>query len=147
MKRLKVRLVEEESPVYVPEKINSSLHSADMLRNIYGEDAEEWHLREYGYLVCLSRSLKPTSYRRLSQGNSVGTIMCTRDIIYFALASAATGIIIAHNHPSGNLTPSSQDRGVTLKIKAACDAVDLLLVDHIILTREGHFSFQDEGLL
>ena len=59
----------------------------------------------------------------------------------------ATRIVLCHNHPSGNLNPSRADEGVTLKIKQAATYFDIQIMDHIIVSEEGYFSFSDEGLL
>jgi DNA repair protein RadC len=64
-----------------------------------------------------------------------------------ALKANACGLIICHNHPSGNLNPSRADEEITRKIKNAGDFLDLHLLDHIILSSEGFYSFADEGLI
>jgi DNA repair protein RadC len=69
-------------------------------------------------------------------------------VLSVALKTAATGIILAHNHPSGNLQPSSQDKDITKKIQEACKLLDITLLDHLIVVPEdAYFSFADEGLL
>ena len=68
-------------------------------------------------------------------------------ILQTALKVHASGIILSHNHPSGNLRPSEPDKQITSKIKEACKYLDLVLLDHIILTDERYYSFTDEGLL
>ena len=68
-------------------------------------------------------------------------------ILQTALKVHASGIILSHNHPSGNLRPSEPDKQITSKIKEACKVLDLHLLDHIILTEESYYSFTDEGLL
>ena len=68
-------------------------------------------------------------------------------ILYIALKTNSTGIILAHNHPSGDLKPSSTDINLTRKIKSACEIMDLKLHDHIVLAKEGYLSFMDEGIL
>ena len=64
----------------------------------------------------------------------------------WALVNNASGVILAHNHPSGNLKPSEPDKVMTEKIKKALIAMDTRLLDHLIVTRESYFSFTDEGL-
>ena len=68
-------------------------------------------------------------------------------ICKFAIDTLATGIIIAHNHPSGQKTPSSEDIRLTKNIKEALKIFNIRFIDHIILTSDGYYSFQDEGTL
>lgn len=83
-----------------------------------------------------------------SKGGITGTVVDVRLILSVALKSAATGIILAHNHPSGNLQPSENDKSITRKIEQACSLLDIKLLDHLIICPEKSFlSFADEGLL
>ncbi len=83
----------------------------------------------------------------VSQGGSAGTVVDPRLIIKKALAEDACSMIICHNHPSGNLNPSKADEELTAKIRLAAAYFDIKLLDHIIVSEEGHFSFADEGML
>jgi DNA repair protein RadC len=84
----------------------------------------------------------------LSKGGITGTVADPRLVLSVALKTAATGIILAHNHPSGNLQPSSADIEITKKIDSACMFLDIKLIDHIIISPNGQFySFIDEGIL
>ena len=83
----------------------------------------------------------------VSKGGISSTIVEIRHILYIALKTNSTGIILAHNHPSGNLKPSSTDINLTRKIKSACELMDLNLTDHIILTKDNYYSFMEGGLL
>ncbi|MBW7951310.1 MAG: JAB domain-containing protein, partial [Chitinophagaceae bacterium] len=76
-----------------------------------------------------------------------GTLVDTRIILKNALSYGATNIILCHNHPSGNLKPSDADKKITNKIKQAATLLDIHLLDHIIVSDEGYFSFADDGLL
>ena len=76
-----------------------------------------------------------------------GTIADVRLILSIALKTLATGIILAHNHPSGNLTPSEADKLITNKIKQAAKMMDIKVLDHLILSNDGYYSFTDEGIL
>jgi DNA repair protein RadC len=83
----------------------------------------------------------------LSSGGITGTVADVRLIFGTALKAAASGIIISHNHPSGQLKPSQLDKNVTTKIREAGDMLDIKLMDHIIVGHEGQYlSFSDEGL-
>jgi DNA repair proteins len=76
-----------------------------------------------------------------------GTVADPRVIIKHALENNATSIILAHNHPSGILKPSKNDIEVTAKIKNAATLLDISIIDHIIVSNEGYFSFADDGLI
>ena len=100
-------------------------------------------------LLLLNRANKVLGITTLSEGGISGSLMDVRIIYQFALKGNASGIIIAHNHPSGNSTQSESDLKITQKIKEAGNLLDIQLLDHIILTpeREIYRSFADEGLL
>jgi len=83
----------------------------------------------------------------LSEGGVTGTVLDARIIFQGAILCNATGIILAHNHPSGNLRPSQSDLDMTKKIKEAGKLFDISLLDHIILTDEKYYSMADEGNL
>jgi DNA repair protein RadC len=83
----------------------------------------------------------------LSKGGIIGTIADVRLILSVALKTLATGLILAHNHPSGNLKPSEADKQITIKIRQAAKLLDIELLDHIIISSEGYCSFMDEGIL
>lgn len=82
-----------------------------------------------------------------SSGGISGTVVDIRLLMVTALKATATGIIVFHNHPSGNLKPSTEDRKLTQKIHEAASFLDIKLLDHLIVGREGYLSFRDEGLL
>ncbi len=84
---------------------------------------------------------------QFSTGGLTGTIADVRLILSIALKTLATGIILAHNHPSGNLTPSEADKLITNKIQQAGKLMDIKVLDHIILSFDGFYSFIDEGIL
>ena len=83
----------------------------------------------------------------LTTGSSTGTIADPRQVFAVALKANATKVIIAHNHPSGNLTPSRYDEDITYKMKTVREFLDLKVVDHLIISTEGYYSFFSEGAL
>ena len=84
----------------------------------------------------------------MSTGGITGTVVDIRLLLSVALKTAATGIILAHNHPSGNLKPSEADKELTSKIKKASEYMDIKLLDHLIIAPEGKYlSFREDGLL
>ena len=116
-----------------------------VLRNIFNADTLQW--TEEFILVCLSKSHKVIGYYRVSIGGFSGTICDPKVIMTIALQTSASAIIIAHNHPSGNTTPSDSDDSMTKKINNACKLLDITLLDHIILTENNYYSFCDNGNL
>jgi DNA repair protein RadC len=100
-------------------------------------------------MLLFNRANKVLGISTISEGGLSGTLMDVRMIYQYALKSNASGIIIAHNHPSGNSNPSESDLKITQKIKEAGNLLDIQLLDHIILTpeREIYRSLADEGLL
>jgi len=104
-------------------------------------------LQEQFIVLYLNRANKVIGSYQLSKGGITGTIADVRLILSVALKTLATGLILAHNHPSGNLTPSDSDINLTKKIKQSAKLMDIELLDHIIISNEGYFSFIDDGIL
>lgn len=105
------------------------------------------HDHEVFIVLFLNRANKINHYEVVSTGGISGTVADPRVILRRALEERAVAIILCHNHPSGNLRPSMADRELTLKIKEAARLMDIIVLDHIIVSHEGFFSFADEGLL
>jgi len=105
-------------------------------------------LKESFYVMYLNQSNRVLGVYPLSTGGVTGTIADPRLIFSVALKINAAGIILSHNHPSGNLSPSKADKDLTDKIKEGAKLLDIKLLDHIIVTPENtYYSFADEGLL
>ncbi len=98
-------------------------------------------------VVFLNRSNKINHYEIISEGGITGTVADPRIILKKALEHDAVSIVLCHNHPSGNLKPSRQDQELTNKIKEASSYFDIKVLDHIIVSEEGYYSFADEGML
>ena len=122
--------------------VNSSTDIATYLQHL---------LRDYRHevfaVVFLNRSNKINHFQIISEGGITGTVADPRIILKKALEEDAVSIILCHNHPSGSLKPSHQDEELTAKIKSAAAYFDIKVLDHLILTSEGYYSFADEGLL
>jgi DNA repair protein RadC len=103
-------------------------------------------LEEFKVLL-LNRGNKVIGVYKASSGGITATIADSRLILATAIKSLSTSIILSHNHPSGNLKPSAADQDLTLKIKSACQYHDIKVLDHVIVSSEGYYSFADEGLL
>ena len=118
---------------------------ADFLRSTFGKD--EIELQEQFIVLYLNQARNIIGYYRHSKGGINSTVADKRIVIGTALKCAAVGMVVAHNHPSGNLKPSEADLGLTRELKEGCKVVNISLIDHIILTRGGFYSFANEGLL
>ena len=99
------------------------------------------------WVLFLNRSNKVLGKMKLSQGGVSETVTDVRIIMKHAINRLASGLIISHNHPSGNLNPSESDTKITQKIKEAGNLLDIQLLDHIIVSEKDHYSFADNGLL
>jgi DNA repair protein RadC len=98
-------------------------------------------------VLFLSRANRVLQILPVSQGGITGTVADPRLILAAAIKVAACSMILVHNHPSGNLKPSRADEELTSKIKGAAGYFDIKVLDHLIITSEGYYSFADEGLL
>ena len=122
-------------------KITSSKLVFEIMQPIIGELAHE----EF-WVLFLNNSNKVISKSQLSKGGLTGTIVDVRLVFKLALENGATGLILCHNHPSGNLQPSDADRKITKKIKQAGDSLDVKVLDHLIITETNYYSFVDQGI-
>lgn len=108
-------------------------------------------LKDYSYevfaVVFMNKSNKINHFEIISKGGMTATIADPRLIFKKAFEADATAIVLCHNHPSGSLKPSRQDEELTYKIKEASKYLDIQVMDHIIVSEEGYFSFADEGLI
>jgi len=98
-------------------------------------------------ILLLNRANFVLGIYTVSKGGIAGTIVDSKVIFGVALKAAASGLIVAHNHPSGNLKPSSNDIEITKSLVAAGKILDVKVLDHIIVANTGYFSFADEGML
>ena len=121
-------------------KITKSKEIEAFLRQIWDDDIQ---FRERFYCIYLNRQNRILGYYLLSTGSSSGTVVDIKMIFQPAFNLHASSIIMAHNHPSGNLSPSIQDETLTKKVKRVCQDMDFCLLDHIILTYDSYYSFND----
>jgi DNA repair protein RadC len=98
-------------------------------------------------VLLLNRANRVLQILPVSQGGMTGTVADPRLILAAALKIGAVSLILCHNHPSGSLKPSRQDEELTVKIKEAAKYFDIKILDHLIISPEGYYSFSDEGLL
>lgn len=104
-------------------------------------------LQEEFKILLLNRANNVLGIYNLSRGGTTGTVVDAKLVFSVALKCNASSIIIAHNHPSSNLTPSEADKTITNKLKQAGKLLDITLLDHLIVTKDNFYSFLDEGLL
>lgn len=99
------------------------------------------------WIILLRRNLSIIKKERISIGGLHGTVVDVTKIMKQAVENEASSLVLAHNHPSGNLSPSSQDLDITKKIVDACKIFGISVLDHLIITDQGFYSFADEGQL
>jgi len=130
---------------YCERSISSSVDAVDVFREHF--DAEKMDYRESFFALYLNQANKVLGIKKISECGISSTLVDVRIIMQAALLCNASGIIVSHNHPSGNLKPSIEDIKITEKIKEAAKFLDFSVLDHIILTSEHYYSFLDEGHL
>jgi DNA repair protein RadC len=126
-------------------KVLRSLDGYEFLRSVWDYDLMEY--QEQFCLVCMSRSQHIIGYEFISTGGSAGTVVDPKMVFQAALLCNASCIMLAHNHPSGNLQPSDQDQRLTERLKRVGKDLDIPVIDHIIITKDSYTSFADQGIL
>ena len=99
------------------------------------------------WVVHLSRANRVLSQECISRGGTSATVVDVKLILKSAIDKLSSAIILVHNHPSGNLRPSGQDDNITSRIKKGAELLDIRVLDHIIISPEGYYSYNDEGRL
>jgi DNA repair protein RadC len=125
-------------------KITKSKDAADYARQFYFDDLM---IYESVFIIMLNRRNNTCGYAKISQGGISGTVVDIRLILKYAIESLASGIILVHNHPSGNMVASPQDIQIAKKLKEAAMYMDISLLDSIIISEDSHYSLADEGLI
>lgn len=129
---------------YEQVKITSPSDAADYIRKFYEGDLTLW---ESVFILLLDQENKTTGFAKISQGGVTGTVVDPKIVAHYAVSTITPNVILAHNHPSGNLRPSDADIRITRKIKEGLSLFDIKLVDHIILTEESFTSLNGEGFV
>lgn len=125
--------------------IQTSHHAYEIFMHYW--DPGKMDLQEEFKVLYLSRANRVLYHFAVSRGGLNGTVLDPRLVLAAALKLASCSMVLAHNHPSGNLTPSRADQEMTQKMKQAASYFDIKVLDHLIISSEGYFSFADEGLL
>lgn len=110
-------------------------------------DMNKIEMVEQFRILLTNRANKVLGVMDVSTGGISGTMADPKIIFVSAIKALASGIILAHNHPSGNLNPSQNDIDLTKRLKTAGKLLDIDILDHLIITSEGYFSFADQGLM
>lgn len=126
-------------------KIESSYSAFEVALKAWDQGKIE--LLEQFKVLMLSNSNRVLGVLEISSGGITGTVVDIRLIFAALLKAKATAFILVHNHPSGKLIPSQADKQITQKIKQASQILDIALLDHLIITLEGYYSFADQGAL
>jgi len=121
-------------------------------KDVYRLFIENWNQDKIEYLeeaklLLLNRRSGALGIYNLSSGGTAGTVVDPKLVFTAALKGNASSIVLAHNHPSGNLQPSNADIKLTHKIHQLGKMLDLELLDHLIISNQGYYSFADEGAL
>ena len=129
---------------------NPSEQTVHCSQDAYSVLLESWdmdtiELQEEFKVLLLNKANRILGVYSLSKGGIDGTVADPRLVFVTALLTASTSIILAHNHPSGKVKPSSADRMLTSKFRSAGDVLDIKVLDHLIISKDGYFSFGDEG--
>lgn len=124
-------------------KIQNSSDAHKFISKIFNNEVLD--VREEFLVLFLNRNNITIAWSKISSGGLSGTVVDTRLIFKQALDCLASSIILAHNHPSGNLTPSSQDIAITNKIQDGAKLFEMEVLEHLIITSNGYYSFKDEG--
>ncbi len=124
-------------------QVKSSRDAENIFRSVF----PDLEYREYFFIMLLNRANKVLGTAHISTGGITGTVVDQRIVFQNALKANATSLILAHNHPSGQLTPSEADISLTKKMKEAGVFLDIPVLDHLIITAERYYSFADEGIM
>lgn len=133
------RRAEESLPLT---KISSSKVIFELMQPVIGELTHE----EF-WIIYLNNANSVISKSQLSKGGITGTVVDVRLVFKMALELGDTALILCHNHPSGSLKPSDADKQITQKLKRAGESLEIHILDHLIVTETGYFSFVDDGIL
>lgn len=144
--------IAEVDLIYKPKVKASERPSIKTSKDAWTILQNNWDVNKIDFIeqfkvILLNRANKVLGILKASSGGVTGTLVDPKVVFVAALKANACGIIISHNHPSGNLKPSLKDQQITAKLKNGAELLDINLLDHLIITSEGYLSFADEGLL
>jgi DNA repair protein RadC len=126
-------------------KITNVQDAYTMFKQMYDKDTLEYI--ESFIVIYLNRANNTIGWHKVSVGGTTGCLVDVKVIMATALKCNAHGLILSHNHPSGNLKPSNEDIKITKKLQQASSYFDIAILDHLIITSEGYYSFQEDDKL
>lgn len=133
-----------QRPIFTQNKtVRSSEDSERILREFI--DSKRIDYKEFFWVLLLSNAHQVIGISEIGIGNTNGVSVNVKEIYHLALLSNASSIIVAHNHPSGKLTPSKADKSLTDKLKRGLELLDINLLDHLILSSESFTSFSNDN--
>lgn len=138
---MKCKLVKESDLTY--EVTNTPECAAGVFRSFGMADAAD----EIFAIACLATDGSITGIHEISHGDLSTSLVHPREVFKRALLNNAASVILAHNHPSGSLNPSESDKAITERLRVAGELLGVSVLDHIIVSRTGYFSFKDSGIL
>jgi len=125
-------------------KISSSQDTFEYARKFYFDDIL---IYESMFILLLDRSNNTIGYAKISQGGVAGTVMDIKIVALYAVKALASAVILVHNHPSGKVTPSEDDKYITKKLRDGLKLLDIDLLDSMVITDTAYYSLADEGVL
>lgn len=140
---IKSQQIKEVIGTYERTKISNSIDIVNVARNFM----ENIEIYESFYTILLDRSNHVIGYSLISQGGVSGTVVDAKIVAKHAIDHLASHIVLLHNHPSGNLKPSNADINLTQKLKNGLNLLDIIVLDHVIVTQDSHYSMSDNGYL
>lgn len=129
----------------LPKELESIKSSTSVAEEFYPIMSDLTH--EEFWVLLLNKANKQIGKYKISSGGISSTIVDSRIILKYAIENLASNVVLVHNHPSGSLSPSRDDIELTKKIIIGCKALDIIVLDHIIIGQNKYYSFSDEGLL
>ncbi len=141
LKRFEIKANKTE---FAQVRITKSLDAYNVIKDFYFDDIEVF---ESFFILLCNRANNTIGYAKISQGGIVGTVVDIKLIAKYCVDSLASSVILAHNHPTGNLSPSQDDINITKKIREGLKLLDVVVLDHLILSNVGYKSLSDEFLI
>lgn len=124
-------------------QLNEAKDAYKVFKKVFNADTIEW--KEEMVMLCLNNAGKLIGFYKLAAGGTSLVVTDIKVLAIVALQSTASAVVIGHNHPSGNLTPSNADEKMTKELKQGLKFIGIRLVDHLIITNEGFYSFQENS--
>lgn len=141
-KKLTIKCAKNKSFKWETE-INDSAEAARFARHFYHDDIVLYE----SFFIIMCKANYPVAWAKIAQGGCASTQVDIKILAKYVIDSLARNVILVHNHPSGSLQPSTQDKLLTKRIKQAMQLFDVRVLDHIILSEKDYYSFNDNHIL